>query len=138
MIGCAKVIGVDRVKSRLELAKTLGTTDCLDTSSADLDIVEQVKKLTGGDGATIVIDTTGVPALLEAGLQFTARRGKVIFLGVAPPDFSLSVHVGTHMTVCCFAIFPAARNRKSAYADAPQTGISLMGSIEGDSFPEKV
>ena len=105
MIGCTKVIGVDRVRSRLELAKTLGATDCLDTSSSDLDIVEQIKKLTGGDGATIVIDTTGAPALLEAGLQFTARRGKLIFLGVAPPDFSLSVHVGTHMRVCYLHFF---------------------------------
>jgi threonine dehydrogenase-like Zn-dependent dehydrogenase len=93
---------VDRVKSRLEMAKTLGATDCLHTSSADSPIVEQVMPLTGGDGATLVIDTTGVPALLEAGLQFTANRGKMIFLGVAPAGYALSVHVQTHITVCCF------------------------------------
>jgi threonine dehydrogenase-like Zn-dependent dehydrogenase len=102
MTGCAKIIGIDRVESRLELAKTLGATDGLDTSSADLNIVEQVHKLTGGDGATIVIDTTGVPALLEAGLGFTASRGKLIFVGVPPQDYALSVHVKTHLKVCCF------------------------------------
>jgi threonine dehydrogenase-like Zn-dependent dehydrogenase len=102
MTGCGKIIGVDRVKSRLDLAKTLGTTGGIDTSSADLNIVEEVNKLTGGEGATIVIDTTGVPALLEAGLQFTASRGKMIFIGVPPPEYALSVHVITHLRVCCF------------------------------------
>src|SRR5271170_5736693 len=84
MVGCQKVIGIDRVKSRLELAKTLGATDYLDTSSADLNIVEEVKKLTGGEGSSIVIDTTGVPALIEAGLEVTASRGKLIFIVPLP------------------------------------------------------
>jgi len=115
IIGCQKVIGIDRVKSRLELAKTLGATDCLDTSSADFEIVEEVKKLTGGDGSNIVIDTTGVPALIEAGLEFTASRGKLIFIGVPPNDYSLSMHVIT----------------------AIKTGRFIVGSVEGDSVAEK-
>jgi threonine dehydrogenase-like Zn-dependent dehydrogenase len=104
LTGCAKIIGVDRVPSRIDIANTLGATDGLDTSRAGIDIVGEVKKLTGGDGATIVIDTTGVPALLEAGLQFTASRGKMIFVGVPPQDYALSLHVITHLTVCCFPI----------------------------------
>ena len=146
MIGCRKVIGVDRVKSRLELARTLGASDSLDTSSADLDIVGQVKKLTGGEGATIVIDTTGVPALLEGGLQFTASRGKMIIVGVPPADYLLNVHAITHMGVCC-SPFQRCHSvgrtrlgpvRKSANAHHPQTGRFLMGSLEGDSDPGKV
>lgn len=86
------------------MANALGATDHLDTSSADFNIVEEIKKLTGGDGATIVIDTTGVPSLLDAGLQFTASRGKMIFVGVPPQDYALRVHVTTHMRVCCFSI----------------------------------
>ena len=147
MTGCAKIIGLDRVKSRLELAKTLGATDGIDTSSADLNVVEQVHKLTGEEGATIVIDTTGVPALLEAGLQFTASRGKLIFVGAPPQDYALSVHVITHLTVCCF---PFQRDGSPARAkampcarifadlDYPQTGKCVMGNVEGDSIPEKV
>ena len=150
MIGCVKVIGIDRVKSRLELAKTLGVSDCIDTSSSDLDIVAEVRQLTGGDGATIVIDTTGVPVLLEAGLQFTASRGKMVILGVAPPEYSLSIHASTHMRVSLMFLpcrkFPLPLVHltweKEGVADAqmfyPQTGKILMGSLEGDSFPEKV
>jgi threonine dehydrogenase-like Zn-dependent dehydrogenase len=64
--------------------------------------VEEVKKLTGGDGSNIVIDTTGVPALIEAGLEFTASRGKLIFIGVPPNDYSLSMHVITAIKVGYF------------------------------------
>jgi threonine dehydrogenase-like Zn-dependent dehydrogenase len=64
--------------------------------------VEEVKKLTEGEGSSIVIDTTGVPALIEAGLEFTASRGKLIFIGVPPNDYSLSVHVITALKVGCF------------------------------------
>ena len=64
--------------------------------------MEEVKKLTGGEGSSIVIDTTGVPALIEAGLEVTASRGKLIFIGVPPSDYSLSVHVITAIKVGCF------------------------------------
>lgn len=100
MTGCTKIIGIDRVKSRIDLAQELGATDSLDTASEDVNIGEHVLKLTGGEGATIVIDTTGVPALLDAGFQFTASRGKIIFVGIPPQDYALSVHVITHVRVC--------------------------------------
>jgi threonine dehydrogenase-like Zn-dependent dehydrogenase len=144
IVGCQKVICIDRVKSRLELAKTLGASDCLDTSSADLKIVEEVKKLTGGEGSNIVIDTTGVPALIEAGLEFTASRGKLIFIGVPPNDYSLSVHVITALKVGRFQFqhvhLPKQNISKNRAANAhhSQTGRFIIGSIEGDSVPEKV
>ena len=104
MTGCAKIIAIDRVKSRLDMANTLGATDGLDTSPAAFNIIQEVKKLTEGEGATIVIDTTGAPSLIDAALQFTARRGKMIFVGVPPHDYALSVHAITHIGVCCFRI----------------------------------
>ena len=99
MTGCKRVIGVDRVKSRLQLAQQLGASDVIDTTSSGIDLVSEVKKLTDGDGASIVVDTTGVPKLLEAGLAFTANRGKMIILGAPPADFSLSVHMLSFLSV---------------------------------------
>jgi threonine dehydrogenase-like Zn-dependent dehydrogenase len=106
--------------------------------------VEEVKKLTGGDGSNIVIDTTGVPALIEAGLEFTASRGKLIFIGVPPNDYSLSVHVITAIKVghiqCQHVRLPKQNISKNGAANArrSQTGRFIVGSIEGDSVPEKV
>lgn len=99
MIGCKKVIGVDRVASRLELARSLGASDGINTSSADIDLATEVKKLTNGDGATVVVDTTGVPAVLEAGLAATASRGRFVFLGITPPGYTLPLDASAHMTV---------------------------------------
>ena len=109
--------------------------------------MEEVKKLTGGEGSRIVIDTTGVPALIEAGLEFTASRGKLIFIGVPPNDYSLSVHVISAIKVGCFqfSTFPYQSRRgpsisqnRAANVHHPQTGRFIVGSIAGDSVPEKV
>jgi len=77
--------------------------------------VEEVKKLTGGEGSSIVIDTTGVPALIEAGLEVTASRGKLIFIGVPPSDYSLSVHVMTALKVGCFQYVPLQKQEGTEY-----------------------
>jgi Zn-dependent alcohol dehydrogenase len=56
-----------------------------------------VKKLTDGNGASIVVDTTGAMKLIEAALDFTASRGQFILLGVPPVDGSLNTHLITFM-----------------------------------------
>ena len=114
MAGCRKIIGLDRVKSRLDMARSLGATDTIDTGAEGIDLETKIRELTAGAGASIVFDTTGVPQLLEAGLAFTANRGKMIIVGVPPPEFALSVHALTHL----------------------RTGRNLMGGIEGDVTPE--
>ena len=60
MRGCKNIVGVDRVQSRLDLAKELGATHVIDTSDK-IEIVDKVHEATGGEGASILVDTTGVP-----------------------------------------------------------------------------
>lgn len=56
--------------------------------------------MTDGVGTTITVDATGVVALIEQGLEFTANEGKVILLGVAPADAALQVPIVSFMVVC--------------------------------------
>ena len=56
ILGCKKIIAVDRVKSRIELAKELGATDELDTTGVE-DLVKALKEAAGGTGPTCVIDS---------------------------------------------------------------------------------
>ncbi|EXJ79941.1 hypothetical protein A1O3_08227 [Capronia epimyces CBS 606.96] len=106
------IIAVDRVKSKLQLALELGATHVIE-SSDDTDLVAEVKALTQGAGASIVVDTTGNMKVIEAGLALTANRGQLIIIGVPPMDAQLGVHLVTFM----------------------QTGKILRGCIEGDVNP---
>ena len=114
-VGCKNVIGVDLIASRLDLAKSLGATHTINSSTAGLDLAAEITKLTDGAGATIVIDTTGVPKVLEAGLAATGTRGMMILLGIPPPDYVMPVPTGPHLV----------------------QGKILTGSVEGDVMPEE-
>ena len=110
---CHTIIGVDRFDERLDLAKSLGATHVLNTSDKDFDLTKAVQDITGGTGADIVMDTTGVVSLIEKGLEFTAKRGQMILVGVPPADAVLGVHLISFLG----------------------TGKRFRGSIEGDVTP---
>lgn len=79
--GAYPVIAVDRVPSKLELARQCGADIVIDANQPDY--IEQVLQATGGAGARVVIESTGFPgpindALLMApasvGLSFSPAR----------------------------------------------------------------
>lgn len=54
--GCRQIIAVDRVPSRIEMAKSLGATDGLDTTGIE-DITKAMKDITGGLGPAVIIES---------------------------------------------------------------------------------
>jgi threonine dehydrogenase-like Zn-dependent dehydrogenase len=58
--GAGRVIGIDRVPERLDLARRHGV-DVID-ASADVDVVEGIRERTAGRGADSVIDAVGMEA----------------------------------------------------------------------------
>ena len=85
--GCRRIVAVDRVASRLELARELGATHVIDTSTADLDA--ELTKLGGIDRA---IDTTGVPKVIEAAARALNRCGELALVG-AGKDHTMSLDI---------------------------------------------
>jgi aryl-alcohol dehydrogenase len=77
----ARIIAVDRVPERLELARELGATDVVDAT--DTDVTTAIREITGG-GADGVVETTGSTAVLRAGVDALAARGTAVIVG-APP-----------------------------------------------------
>ena len=109
------IIGVDRVASRLEFAKELGATAVVDSSKIPegKTLVDVVREASEGLGPTITVDTTGVPFLIQAAIQFARNRGKVVQVGTAPFDFKLEIPVFDFMV----------------------RGIQYIGAIEGQAVP---
>lgn len=81
------------------MAKSLGATDCINTSKMSGTLIQEVWKLTEGDGTTVTVDATGVVPLIQQGVEFTANQGKMILLGVAPMDAGLQIAIVPYMTV---------------------------------------
>jgi len=75
----AKVIGVDRQTYRLGLARELGAQAVIDTDHEET--LARVRELTGGAGADVALDCTGVPAAQAMAVASTRRRGRVGMIG---------------------------------------------------------
>jgi threonine dehydrogenase-like Zn-dependent dehydrogenase len=76
MMGAARVIAIDELDYRLQMAvNKAGATDVIDFSK-DPDIVEQLKELTGGRGPDAVIDAVGMEASHGHGVLHSLERAK--------------------------------------------------------------
>src|SRR3712207_7718274 len=75
-LGAERVIAIDRVPYRLEMARNrAGATDVINFDE-DADIVEQLKELTGGRGPDAVIDAVGMEASHGHGVLHAVGRAK--------------------------------------------------------------
>lgn len=61
MLGAARVIAIDRLPERLEMARTLGAIS-VDYSEEDVSVLTALKDLTGGVGPDSAIDAVGLEA----------------------------------------------------------------------------
>ena len=76
-----KVIAVDIVGSRLEMARAYGATHGVN-SKIRPDLMKVLMDTTNGHGVDGSIDTTGRPAVLKELIHSAARKGKVVSVGV--------------------------------------------------------
>ncbi|EAW16936.1 NAD(P)-dependent alcohol dehydrogenase [Aspergillus fischeri NRRL 181] len=115
--GCAQIIGVERHASRLELAKELGATHVVqvDTTADSQSVSDAVLAATNNLGVNIVLDTTGVPALIAQGVRMASFKGKVLQVGTAPETGTLTIPIHEFMVA----------------------GKQYMGVVEGDVNPKE-
>ena len=78
-LGGAKVLAIDPSASRRDIARKCGIEGVVDPSTGD--ITGQIRELTDGEGAAVIVEATGVPALAHTATTFAAPRGEVILLG---------------------------------------------------------
>lgn len=75
-MGAGKIVGIDRSKQRLEQVRKTGLIDVIDSNDADW--VQQVRERTGKDGVDVVIEATGVPAVLPDAMLLARTGGRVV------------------------------------------------------------
>jgi len=81
--GAGKIISVDMMDERLEMAGKLGADHVIDMRQVKTaeERVAEVNRLTGGMGADVVIECVGVPAAVPEGINMTRRGGKFVEVG---------------------------------------------------------
>jgi aryl-alcohol dehydrogenase len=90
-----EIIAVDRLASRLSLARELGATETIDVSAPGADPVAAVHEICGGP-ADFSLECTGSVSVLRQAADSVGMRGTVTLIGGAPAGASLShAHMST-------------------------------------------
>lgn len=112
VVGCTKIIALDIVEERLNLAKDFGATHVI--NSGKVNAVEEIQKLTGG-GIEYTLECTGNPKVLRQAVDCLMLGGTCGLIGVAPVGVEASLEMQTLL-------------------DAR----TVRGVIEGDCNPELI
>lgn len=110
-IECAAIVIVDINDGRLALGKELGATHSI--NSKDAGALPQKLKDIAVKGFNYVIDTTGIPALIQTGFNALSDQGHCVTLAVPKPGAKVELDL---------AIMAK--------------GKTISGVIEGDSDPQ--
>jgi S-(hydroxymethyl)glutathione dehydrogenase/alcohol dehydrogenase len=83
--GASRIIAVERLEAKLDLARSLGATDVVDASSDSKDAVQAVRDLTNGRGADYTFEVVGISATIEQAFAMTRRGGTCVLVGAGSP-----------------------------------------------------
>ncbi|MFW0775067.1 S-(hydroxymethyl)mycothiol dehydrogenase [Paenarthrobacter nitroguajacolicus] len=89
LAGATTIIAVDIDAKKLQRAKELGATHTVDSSTSDP--VEEIRALTGGFGADVVIDAVGRPETYKQAFYARDLAGTVVLVGVPTPEMTLEL-----------------------------------------------
>jgi aryl-alcohol dehydrogenase len=111
--GCGVIIAVDRVASRLELARELGATHVIDATATESlpDAIRAIVPL----GVELSVDTTAVTAVARDAVSALAPLGTCAILGLG--------RIGTDLEVDMLELL--------------LTGRTIVGVTEGDARPHE-
>jgi S-(hydroxymethyl)glutathione dehydrogenase/alcohol dehydrogenase len=87
--GAEKILAIDTMEGKLEMAKKFGATDTLLIKPGQ-DATKEIKKLTNG-GPDYAFECVGAGALAEAAYKAIRRGGKAVIVGVARPTDSAGI-----------------------------------------------
>jgi D-arabinose 1-dehydrogenase-like Zn-dependent alcohol dehydrogenase len=92
-MGAARVIVLDRLAHRLEMAKQFGADATIDITEYDTSEarVEQVRELTFGRGADIVMELVGLASLLPEGIAMLRNGGTFVEIGNIVPGSTVEI-----------------------------------------------
>jgi L-iditol 2-dehydrogenase len=83
--GAARVFLVELNRERLDMAANLVKPDAA-ICAAEVDPIEEVRKLTDGRGADVIITAAASGKAQEQAIEMAARQGRISFFGGLPKD----------------------------------------------------
>jgi succinate semialdehyde reductase (NADPH) len=88
--GASEMIAVDLQREKLDLARSSGATDTV--NSSEVDAVDAVRELSGG-GVDVVFEAIGLPATVSQATQMVRDGGRVVAVGIGQKDATAPIEI---------------------------------------------
>jgi len=123
LMGATTIIGVDSDPVRLAVARRMGADVTLDFTKVD--VVDEVRRLTGGIGADVAIEALGTQGTFESALRSLRPGGTLSSLGVYSgklqiPYEAFAAGLGDHRIVT--SLCPGGKERMGRLLRAVESG----------------
>jgi len=86
-MGGQRIVVSEPLAGRRDVAEQVGATHVVEPAQ----LVSTVSKLSGGDGADMSVDCSGLPAGIASCVDATARGGRIVLAGVGEQPYSLDI-----------------------------------------------
>ena len=127
MLGAGTIVAVDLSDYRLNFARKLGadhTIDASKTSAADR--LAQVRDLTNGRGADVVVECAGVPAAVREALDMLRLGGLLVEAGNFSDLGEVSINPHRHLCAKNVRILGVGGEEPAAYAPSMRQMVRYM------------
>ncbi|MBA1273525.1 NAD(P)-dependent alcohol dehydrogenase [Stutzerimonas azotifigens] len=128
--GAGTIIAVDGVDARLDIARRMGADVTL--NFRNVDVVDEVLKLTGGRGADASIEALGLQSTFENALRVLKPGGTLSSLGVYSSDLTIPLsafHSGLGDNKIVTSLCPGGKERMRRLLNVVASGRVDLGPL---------
>ncbi|RYJ64053.1 NAD(P)-dependent alcohol dehydrogenase [Pseudomonas songnenensis] len=128
--GASTIIAVDGVDARLDIARKMGADVTL--NFRNVDVVDEVLKLTGGRGADASIEALGLQSTFESALRVLKPGGTLSSLGVYSSDLTIPLgafHAGLGDNKIVTSLCPGGKERMRRLLNVVASGRVDLGLL---------
>jgi len=116
MLGAGTIIAVDLSDYRLNFARKLGADHVIDASAtSECERLEQIRELTNGRGADVVVECAGVPAAVREALEMLRIGGLLVEAGNFSDLGEVSISPHRHLCAKNVRILGVGGDEPAAY-----------------------
>jgi threonine 3-dehydrogenase len=88
LAGAARIFATDVNPERLEMARAMGADVLIDARG---DVVDEIRRATGGVGVDVVLEMSGAEAAIRQGFEAVTNGGRVSLLGIPSRPITLDL-----------------------------------------------
>lgn len=120
LAGAVRIIAVDTVAGKFDVARQLGATDFIDASEGDP--VEAIHGLTDNLGVDYAFEAVGLPEPIEQAYDATRKGGACVVVGIAPQNARAKINVN--------ALVYAEKTLKGSIYGSTRPRIDLLRLVD--------